>query len=103
MGAKKSWTTVGSQAVVIPAAPALRNVYRSHRLALVRSPGLLAGVSRRFKASVPRGWPMKRSGHGQSMVEYALAIGCVAALCMVAIGSLGHLSGHIFHTVEGAI
>jgi len=46
---------------------------------------------------------MKRSGHGQSMVEYALAIGCVAALCMVAIGSLGHLSGHIFHTVEGAI
>jgi hypothetical protein len=44
----------------------------------------------------------RRSCKGQSMVEYALGIGCVAALCVVALGSLGHISGHMIHNVEEA-
>lgn len=39
---------------------------------------------------------------GQSMVEYALAIGCVSALCMVALGSLGFINWRIFHNMEHA-
>lgn len=40
---------------------------------------------------------------GQSMVEYALGIGCVAALCVVALGSLGDMCGDMIHNVELAI
>ena len=46
---------------------------------------------------------MKRRTRGQSMVEYALGIGCVAALCMIALGSLGHISGDIIWKVQDAI
>ncbi len=46
---------------------------------------------------------MKRGKRGQSMVEYALGIGCVAALCMIALGSLGHISGDIIWKVQDAI
>lgn len=45
----------------------------------------------------------RRSASGQSMVEYALGLGCVAALCMVALGSLGHMNGHMIHEIEEAI
>lgn len=44
-----------------------------------------------------------RNSRGQSMVEYAIGIGCVAALCMVALGSLGHISGEMIHNVEHAV
>ena len=44
-----------------------------------------------------------RSHKGQSMVEYGLGIGCVAALCVIALGSLGHFGGHIFQNVNNAI
>ena len=46
---------------------------------------------------------LNRHASGQSMVEYALGIGCVAALCMVALGALGHVSGHMIHNVEQAL
>ncbi|MCA9805115.1 MAG: hypothetical protein KC777_24265 [Cyanobacteria bacterium HKST-UBA02] len=45
----------------------------------------------------------KRKKQGQSMVEYAIGIGAVAALCMVALGSLGHICGHMIMEVEHAI
>lgn len=44
----------------------------------------------------------RRVSGGQSMVEYALGIGCVAALCVVALGSLGHITGHMILGVEKA-
>ena len=44
-----------------------------------------------------------RNKKGQSMVEYALGIGCVAAVCMVAFSELGHISGDIFLGVQSAI
>lgn len=50
--------------------------------------------------------PAKRAGRskkGQSMVEYALGIGCVAAVCMIALGSVGHISGHIIKNVNNAV
>lgn len=37
------------------------------------------------------------------MVEYAIGIGAVAALCMVALGSLGHICGDMIFNVEHAI
>lgn len=37
------------------------------------------------------------------MVEYALGLGCVAALCMVALGSLGHICGDMITAVQEAI
>lgn len=37
------------------------------------------------------------------MVEYALGIGCVAAVCMVAMSTLGHISGDLFHSVQSAV
>lgn len=37
------------------------------------------------------------------MVEYALGLGCVAALCMVALGSLGHICGDMVTAVQNAI
>ncbi|OPZ90045.1 MAG: hypothetical protein BWY75_00900 [bacterium ADurb.Bin425] len=45
---------------------------------------------------------MNRRKRGQSMVEYALGIGCVAALCVVALGSLGHIAGDMVWKVEQA-
>lgn len=45
----------------------------------------------------------RRNTKGQSMVEYALGIGCVAALCVAALGSLGHISGDMIHNVETSI
>ncbi|MCB9469308.1 MAG: hypothetical protein H6677_13620 [Candidatus Obscuribacterales bacterium] len=41
----------------------------------------------------------RRSRKGQSMVEYAIGIGAVAALCMVALGSLGHICGDMISMV----
>ncbi|MBX9689817.1 MAG: hypothetical protein K2X27_24115 [Candidatus Obscuribacterales bacterium] len=40
---------------------------------------------------------------GQSMVEYALGLGCVAAVCMVALGGLGHICGDMIFNVQSAI
>ncbi len=45
---------------------------------------------------------MTRSRRGQSLVEYAIGIGCIAALCLVALAGLGHLSGHTVHAIEQA-
>lgn len=45
----------------------------------------------------------RRCVRAQSMVEYALGLGCVSALCMVALGSLGHMNGHMIHEIEEAI
>lgn len=45
----------------------------------------------------------RRTRRGQSMVEYALGLGCVAGLCMVALGSLGHICGDMIQAVEAAI
>lgn len=44
-----------------------------------------------------------RKQSGQSMVEYALGLGCISALCMVALGSLGDISGDMIQSVEKAI
>lgn len=46
---------------------------------------------------------MKRSKKGQSMIEYALGIGCVAAVCFAAMGELGHISGDIFNNMQQSI
>lgn len=45
----------------------------------------------------------KRSSKGQSMVEYALGLGCVAALVMVALGSVGHICGDMVTAIQNAI
>ena len=44
-----------------------------------------------------------RKQSGQSMVEYALGLGCISALCMVALGSLGDISGDMIQGIEQAI
>lgn len=44
-----------------------------------------------------------RSRRGQSMVEYALGLGAVAAVCMVVLASLGHISAHMFWNIGQAI
>ncbi len=44
-----------------------------------------------------------RNRRGQSMVEYALGIGCVAAVCMVVLASLGHISAHMIWQVGLAV
>lgn len=46
---------------------------------------------------------MKRSKKGQSMVEYAVGLGCVTALCMVVLGSLGHICGDLIYSVQSTI
>lgn len=46
---------------------------------------------------------MKRSQKGQSLVEYALGIGCVSAVAMVALSAVGHLSGHIFWNTGNSV
>jgi hypothetical protein len=37
----------------------------------------------------------RRSKKGQSMVEYAIGIGCVTAVCTLVLGGLGHASADI--------
>lgn len=49
-----------------------------------------------------RGTFMNRR-RGQSMVEYALGLGCIAGLCMVALSSLGYICHKILHAQEHAI
>lgn len=44
-----------------------------------------------------------RKSKGQSMVEYALGLGCVAGLCMIALGSVGHICGDMVAAIESAI
>ena len=46
---------------------------------------------------------MVRNKRGQSLVEYALGIGCVSAVCMLALGFLGHICGDIFQNVSSSI
>ena len=46
---------------------------------------------------------MRRSKKGQSLVEYALGIGCVSAVCMVSLSFLGHMSGDIFQSVQSSV
>ncbi len=41
----------------------------------------------------------KRSRKGQSMVEYAIGIGCVTAVCMLVLGGLGHAGADIVRQV----
>ena len=43
-----------------------------------------------------------RGRKGQSLVEYAIGLGCVTALCMCALGNLGLISGKIMHEMEHA-
>jgi hypothetical protein len=40
-----------------------------------------------------------RSRKGQSMVEYAIGIGCVTAVSMLVLGGLGHASADIIRQV----
>lgn len=42
---------------------------------------------------------MRRNKKGQSMVEYALGIGCIAAVCMLALQGLGLTSADIIRQV----
>ena len=42
---------------------------------------------------------MRRGKKGQSMVEYALGIGCIAAVCMLALQGLGLTSADIIRQV----
>jgi hypothetical protein len=42
---------------------------------------------------------MRRNKKGQSMVEYALGIGCIAAVCMLAFQGLGLTSADIVRQV----
>ena len=44
-----------------------------------------------------------RKTRGQSMVEYALGLGCVAGLCMIVLGSVGHICGDMIDAIENAI
>lgn len=41
----------------------------------------------------------RRTRKGQSMVEYGIGIGCVAAVCMLVMGGLGHASADIVRQV----
>ncbi len=45
----------------------------------------------------------RRSIKGQSLVEYGIGIGCVAAVTMVALSGLGHASGDICRAAALAI
>ena len=40
-----------------------------------------------------------RNKKGQSMVEYAIGIGCVTAVCMLVLGGLGHASADVVRQV----
>lgn len=46
---------------------------------------------------------MRRSKSGQSLIEYALGIGCVTAVCMVALAALGHICGHVMQSAGNAV
>ena len=41
----------------------------------------------------------RRRRKGQSMVEYAIGIGCVTAVCMLVLGGLGHASADVVRQV----
>jgi hypothetical protein len=41
----------------------------------------------------------RRSRKGQSMVEYAIGIGAVTAVCMLVLGGLGHASADVVRQV----
>jgi len=45
----------------------------------------------------------KRKAGGQAMVEYALGIGCVAAVCMCVMAGLGHAGADIMNSVLKAV
>ena len=45
----------------------------------------------------------RRSRKGQSMIEYGIGIGCVAAVCMVTMGGLGKLSFDIMNSVLSSV
>lgn len=44
-----------------------------------------------------------RKQTAQAMIEYALGIGCVAAVCMVLLASLGHISAHVIWQIGTAV
>ena len=44
-----------------------------------------------------------RKQSGQSMIEYALGIGCVAAVSMLVMGGLGHSAADIMNSVLTSI
>ncbi|MGH2508857.1 MAG: hypothetical protein ACRDHZ_15845 [Ktedonobacteraceae bacterium] len=41
----------------------------------------------------------RRTRKGQSMVEYAIGIGCVTAVCMLVLGGLGHAGADVVRQV----
>lgn len=41
----------------------------------------------------------RRSSRGQSMIEYAIGIGAVTAVCMLMLGGLGHSAADILQAV----
>lgn len=41
----------------------------------------------------------RRTGKGQSMVEYGIGIGCVTAVCMLVMGGLGHATADVVRQV----
>ncbi|MBX9722139.1 MAG: hypothetical protein K2X81_12135 [Candidatus Obscuribacterales bacterium] len=45
----------------------------------------------------------RRNKKGQSMIEYCIGIGCVAAVCMVVMGGLGHAAADITNSVLSSI
>ncbi len=45
----------------------------------------------------------RRSRKGQSMIEYGIGIGCVAAVCTVVMGGLGHTAADITNAVLRSI
>jgi hypothetical protein len=45
----------------------------------------------------------RRNRKGQSMIEYGIGIGCVAAVCMVTMGGLGKASFDIMNAVLTSI
>lgn len=44
-----------------------------------------------------------RGKKGQSMVEYAIGIGCVTAVCMVVLGGVGHAAADVMLSVLRSI
>jgi hypothetical protein len=67
-------------------------------ICLVTAPRFIEKKGQRFK--ICKGEVMrKRSKRGQSMVEYAIGIGAVTAVCMLALGGLGHASADVVRQV----
>ncbi len=46
---------------------------------------------------------MRRSSRGQSMVEYAIGVGCITALSMAVLGTLGFIDWRLLHNIEHAL